>query len=262
MTTDIWDYPETEAVFPPTSAHERIMWLSLESLTHFWADYSVVSGCLPQVRDAARAALEPFQLGQTNEPAEIRFGDSLLTLLEPVKAQAVLDFTTGLSQLQSPEMVGPWRAFFGQYQRKLNVAGLRPEVAELLANQFREDVVKTKKDREEALKLAVTDITLSEWDLAIHAFYGLNYYSTDQFDKSVVLVGLSALTDAVLFNEFLKNHVVTLTTAEQDMLLEAVRNSWIEIAEADPIAAMKGLTVDGQAEAARIPPAAHLVIAL
>jgi len=262
MATDIWNYPDTEAVFSPTAAHERIVWLSLQSLASFWESYPVFDGCLTEVRVAARAALVPYQLGQTQEPAETRFEAVLATYVQPAKAQDVAAFMGGLQQLLSLELIGPWRNFFGQNQHQLSVEGLRPEIAELLAGCFRGEVIRVKKDREELLRNAVADINLSDWDLAIHAYYGLNYYSTDQFDKSVVLAGLNALTDATLFNTFLRERIVTLAVQEQDALLHAVRKSWIEISEADPIAAMKGLVVDGEAEAARIPPAAHLIVYL
>lgn len=262
MTTDIWNYPDTEAVFAPTSRHEHIVWLSLESLASFWKHYPVLEGCLVDVRTAARAALEPYQLGQTQSPAELRFATALQTRLQPAKAQAVATFLEGLADLQGLEMIGPWRNFFGQHQRQLSVEGVRPEAAELLAAAFRDDVIKVKKDREEMLRSEVTDIVLSDWDLAIHAYYGLNYFSTDQFDKSTVLVGLNGLTDATLFNRFLQEQVLVLPAHEQDALLTSVRESWVDIAQADPIAAMKGIAVDGVAEAAKIPPAAQLVIVL
>lgn len=259
MPTDIWAYPDTEAVFPPSQAHEHIMWLSLDSLAPFWEDFPLFAKCLPSVRAAARAALEPYQKGETTSPAETRFASALSSRLPQPKADEIMSFLDSLTRLRNLDEAGPWRAFFGEFQHDLQVDGVRPDMCQTLSDQFKEGVVAEKKSRTEKLRDAVMDTTLSEWDLAIHAFYGLNYYSTDQFDKSVVIVALNHLTDAILFNQFLARWITTLPASEQNALLTAVRKSWAETAEADPIAAMKGETVDGQAIAAAIPPASSLV---
>jgi hypothetical protein len=246
----------------PTHAHERIVWLSLDCLTPVWKDYPVILGSLAQVREAARIALDPCLRGKTQEPADVRFTDALSVLLSAEKARTISNFMMGLQRLQTCDQVGPWRAFFGQYQHRLDVDGLRLDVATLLATHFREDVVTTRRTRERRLRQAVTDIPLSDWDRAVHAFYGLGEYHVGQFDKNIVLVGLSALTDAIVFNDFLEKRVMALGPAEQDALLVAVRKSWIEIALADPIAALKGTVIDGEAEAMRIPPAKNTIVSL
>ncbi|MEJ6404136.1 hypothetical protein [Yoonia sp. 2307UL14-13] len=239
--------------------HEIIVWLSLDSLGVFWEDYPVLAEYLPQARDAARAALEPYQWGETTAPAETRLDEALAARISPAKSREIALFLQSLVKLESLDQVGPWRAFFGEFQHALSVEGLKPETAQLLSDHFKEEVVAENTARTQKLQEAVTDVALSDWDLAIHAYYGFNYYSTDQFDKSVVIVGLSELTDAVLFNAFLARRVTTLPEAEQDAVLQAVRQNWVDIAEADPIAAMKGETVDGEAIAAAIPPASVLV---
>lgn len=262
MNTDIWQYPQTEAVFSPKRAHEHMRWLSLDSLAPFWADYPVFNGRLPQARQAARDALEPYQRGATRDPAEIRFDTALAKHLPDPKMREVAGFMAGLCRFERLEHLGAWRAYFGAHQHETALPGLPPETAARLFQQFRDDVVTVAKDRRQALREAVTANPLSDWDPAIHAFYGLNYYSSDQFDKSVVLVGLHQLTDAILFNTFLAQRVTTLPLDQQNAVLAAVRDNWAELAADDPIVAMKGLQVDGAAIAAQIPPAAALIVTL
>lgn len=262
MNTDIWQYPQTEAVFSPTRAHERIMWLSLDSLAPFWADYPVFNGYLPQARQAARGALEPYQRGATRDPAEIRFDAALAQHLPGTMAREVAGFMAGLSRFERLEHLGAWRAYFSAHQHEIALPGLPPETAARLLHQFRDEVITVAKDRRQVLQEAVTTNTLSDWDLGIHAFYGLNYYSSDQFDKSVVLVGLHQLTDAILFNTFLAQRVTTLPLDQQNAVLAAVQDNWAELAADDPIAARKGLQLDGAAIAAQMPPAAALIATL
>ena len=254
-TTDIWDYPDTDAVHAPTRAHEFVVWTSLAGLDPFWRSFEAFDGRTDELREIARDALVPYQEGRTAAPVE----DAFLDAVAAGPGAKVRTGIEGLWRTASAREIVPgfseWEGWFSMRQHEPEIVGVEPVQAENLMKAFRSEVVRLARERREMLRGHLTDRPLPEWDLAIHAYYGYNYYHLDSTDRSVVLTGLGQFDRAVLFDAFVRAHVLTLPEGAQAALHTALVRDWQEILAEDAPAGLEHVlgSDDPAAEAARLP---------
>ncbi|MFP7675603.1 hypothetical protein ACG74X_19870 [Marivita sp. S0852] len=255
MMTDIWDYPETDAVHSPTREHEFVVWISLEGLDPFWRSLDAIGSRADAFRDIARTVLLPYQTGTSREPVDGAFLAAIDDQLgNGARASIEGLFRTALAREDVPGFV-EWEGWFSMRQHEPEITGVDPLTAVNLMEIYRAEVPGLQRKREAMLKDHLVGPPLSEWDLAIHAFYGYNYYHADRTDRSVVLTGLRQFDRAILFATFLRTHVLPLPDGVREALHAELRRDWEELLSEEAPAGLEHVmgSEDPKAEAARIP---------
>ncbi len=243
-------------------AHQLVIWLSLDSLEPFWMTLPPFAAHLQPIRDAARTALQKWHLHPETDLPESWFFATLSAALPADAVTGVRGFFDAAARLKANADLGYWRSWVSQNQHRPDVPGMAPDAATALMKMYRDDVVAKGNAVWEKVRVQIKSAPLTDWDMHIHAEYGLCTEETDQFDESMLLSGVSDLKNNLLFNNFLAQHVLTRPQHDQDCLAAAVRAEWADLWSDDP-SALDLMLPDSRKtpeDAMRIRPAAEVVV--